>query len=112
MGDFREEQIWREARLLTAALHQLTESFPAELASRIRGACFSLLDSLASPGDTAQPHRRSGSARSASQLAERLHAEIRQAYDKGLMGRSSFSSLEEETALLRQLLKSESKQQA
>jgi hypothetical protein len=108
MGDFREEQIWREARLLTAALHQLTEAFPAELASRIRSACISLLDSLARSADLSLSRQTSGSTRKVSRLAEQLDAEIHEAYERGLMERPSFSSLEKETELLRQLLKRES----
>jgi hypothetical protein len=111
MGNFREEQVWREARLLAAALYQLTESFPAELASRIRSACFSLLDSLTPPDDLSRSRRKDGTAHRASLLAEQLHVEIRQAYERGLMERSSFSDLQEESRLLRELLHGEPKTQ-
>ena len=111
MSDFREEQIWREARLLTAALHQLTESFPADLASRIRSACFALLDSVTPSEDLPRPRRRAGAAQRASLLAEQLTSEIRQAYEVGLMERSSFSDLQNETGLLRELLQHESETQ-
>jgi hypothetical protein len=111
MGDFREEQVWREARLLTAALYQLTESFPAELASRIRSACFSLLDSLTLPNDPSRSRRKDDAARRASLLAEQLHVEIRQAYERGFLERTSFSDLQEESRLLRELLHGEPRTQ-
>jgi hypothetical protein len=98
MKDFRDRQEWKEARLLTAVLHQVSDSFPAPWSLRFRQGAVGLLVALTNPDPSL-------SSDEASRLCDNLLSDLQSARNQQLIESELFERLYEEASLLSGMLK-------
>lgn len=97
MEDFRDRQVWREARLLTAFVHQVSDSFPPAWSVKFREGAVGLLVALTNVDQS--------SSQEASRLCDRLMSDLLSAYQQKLIDPELFERLNGEATLLKSLLK-------
>ena len=101
MADFRDRQAWQEARLLTAVLHQVSDSFPSDWSVRIRNEVQGLLVALTNPDE----RLAMGEGR---RRYEKLAVDLQNAFRQQLIDPTVYKRLQEQTTIIESLLKQKS----